>query len=150
LINLLVGPNIKGIVNLLDPLTKMQFLKDQLEKPTEDSKKWRMSIIGLKGVAAILLVTHVMIFFKPDLASHLATIAQFGLTAWGGIIALYLGAQGSVEYKTTAALEKIQKDENITIHKIDEKHLFVESEPGAPERRPWAKHDPADEEEAGQ
>jgi hypothetical protein len=127
-------------------LTKAQFLKDQLEKPRSESKKGRMAVIGLKGVAGMFVGGMIGFFIKPELAPQIATLVQFGLSAWGGIVALYLGAQGSVEYKTTAALEKIQKDENITIHKIEEKHYFEEGMPGAPERRPWSRHDESDEE----
>jgi hypothetical protein len=130
----------------LGPLTKLQFLKDQLEKPRTESKKWRMAIIGLQGVAGMFIGGMIGFFIKPALAPQIATLVQFGLSAWGGIVALYLGAQGSVEYKTTAALEKVQKDETITNSQIDEKHYFEEGTPGAPERRPWSRHDSSDEE----
>lgn len=92
----------------------LAFLKNQLEKPSEDSKKWRVTIIGLKGIAGFFTVGAILIFIKPDIASEIATLVQFVVTAWSGIIGIYLGAQGSVDFKTTAAIEKIQENTTIT------------------------------------
>lgn len=93
--------------NLID---QANFLKNQLEKPTEDSKKWKAMMIGLKGVGGMFLVGAIMFVFKSDLAAQIATLVQFGLTAWGGIVSIFLGAQGTVDFKTTAALQEVNKN----------------------------------------
>ena len=82
------------------------FIKTQLEKPMEDSKKWMAFSVGLKGIAGMMLVGFLLFIFKPDLASQISTLVQFGVTAWAGIVGVYLGAQGTVEYKATAALQQ--------------------------------------------
>jgi uncharacterized membrane protein YraQ (UPF0718 family) len=84
--------------------TTESFLKAQLNKPPEDSKKWRMATMGLWGVVGIALAGLVMLFVKPSVAVQSTSIIQMTLTAWSGIMVLYLGAQGAVDYKTTSAL----------------------------------------------
>lgn len=92
-------------------------MRDQLEKRSGDSKKWRMAMIGLKGVAGMFVSGMLAFLFVPALAPHITTLVQFGLTAWGGIVSVYLGAQGSVEFKTTAALQNLHetKEEHVEI-----------------------------------
>lgn len=116
------------------------FLKDQLDKPVEDSKKWRMTMIGLKGIAGFFVVGALLLMFQPMIAAHVATLVQFALTAWGGIVGLYLGAQGSVDFKTTSALQDIQKTETREEHVVREDRLVVEGEPGSPDKRPFGGH----------
>ena len=55
------------------------------------------------------------------------------MTAWGGIVAVYLGAQGSVEYKSTAALESLNKD--IDVRKQENDQFVYEGKPG--DIKPW-------------
>lgn len=88
------------------------FLKAQLEKPPQNSKKWRAMMIGAKGVAGFFLITMVMIMFQPTLASQLTTLFQFAVTAWGGLFGIFMGATGAVDYKTTAALQSSVVDEH--------------------------------------
>ena len=82
------------------------FLKEQLTKPPKESKKWRMAVIGLQGVAIFFLAGVAMFFAKPDLATQMTTLIQFAITGWSGIIALFIGAQGVVDSKTVTALSK--------------------------------------------
>lgn len=116
------------------------FLKDQLEKPVEDSKKWRMAIIGLKGIAGFFIAGSAMIFLRPENATSYTTLVQFALTGWGGIVGLFLGAQGSVDFKTTSALQQINQNENREEHLVEEHRVITQGEPGAPENRPWGQH----------
>lgn len=101
-----------------------EFLKNQLEKPTEDSKKWKAMVIGLKGVGAIFLVGAGMFLWMPAIAAQIATLVQFALAAWGGIVSIFLGAQGTVDFKTTAALQAVnetkKEDKTEDIHQTIE------------------------------
>lgn len=126
---------------------KQQFLQDQLTKSPDDSKKARMARAGLFGILAFFITGLICIFIKPETAAHVVLMVQCAIGAWVGIVGIYLGAQGSVDFKTTQVLGNTieKRDETITQHIIDEHHYFVEGEPGAPERRPWSQHEEADE-----
>lgn len=113
-------------------MNRTQFFQDQLNKPTEDSKKWKMAIIGLKGLGVGFFAGIIMIALFPAQAAHVTTMVQIGMTAWGGIVGIYLGAQGTVEYKATSALQTtIQQTEE---HK--EEHIVTEGKPG--DIKPWS------------
>ena len=45
--------------------------------------------------------------FKADLADKMVTLVNIAITAWGGVVAVFLGAQGTVEYKATSALQTL-------------------------------------------
>jgi len=82
------------------------FLQDQLTKPSGASKKWRMAIIGLRGIIVLFILGMIMFYIKPDLATQVATVLQFTVTGWSGIIALYIGAQGAVDATTVNGIAK--------------------------------------------
>ncbi len=110
-------------------MNKTQFLRDQLDKPPEDSKKWKMAMYGLKGVGASFVVGVMMIAFFPSTGAHVTTIVQIFMTAWGGIVGIYLGAQGSVEFKTTSALQTSQDNRPIErTASVEEESLEVHKE----------------------
>lgn len=116
-----------------------EFVKAQINKPTEDSKKWKMAIIGLKGIAGFFIVGTAMFVFRPAIAPTMTTMVQVAMTAWGGIIGIYLGAQGTVEYKATAAIQSLNENKNETTkteeHKTVDVHV-VEGKPG--DSKPWS------------
>lgn len=126
---------------------KQQFLQDQLNKSPDDSKKSKMARAGLYGIAGFFLSGLVVLFIKPDTASHVVLLVQTSIGAWTFVVGAYLGAQGSVDYKTTQVLgNTVEKKEEIkTEHIISEHHYFEEGAPGAPERRPWSQHEEGDE-----
>lgn len=91
----------------------LQFIQDQLNKPVEDSKKWRMAVFGLKGLGAGFAVGIIVIVLRPEISAQVTSMVQIFMTAWGGIVGIYLGAQGSVEYKSTSAMQQsIQQNGN--------------------------------------
>src|SRR6266498_1504848 len=83
------------------------FLKEQLEKPPQESKKWILINRGLMGILFIFIVSAVLLFVKPELAGNLTTLAQAVVTAWGGFLAIGVGAIAAVDYKQTAALTNV-------------------------------------------
>lgn len=105
-----------------------EFLKAQLEKPPEDSKKWRMAMIGLKGVAGFTFMGFVLFFLRPSLAAQISTLVQVALAAWGGVVSIYLGAQGSVEFKATSALQSVQENRDIHVDPAPE-HMTINIDP---------------------
>lgn len=122
-------------------ISAKQHLKSQLEKPRECSLKWRMTVIGLKGVGGMFIAGMIGFVFLPALAVHIATLVQFSMTAWGGIVGIYLGAKGAVDFKTTSALEQVAKDENKSedVHQTIE-HVYAEGAAGSPAVKPFAQH----------
>lgn len=92
---------------------KTQFLQDQLTKEPGDSKKWRMAKNGLWGVAVFFGVGIAAAVFLPAVAAQVVILVQTAIGAWTAICGVYLGAQGSVDFKTTQALSN-------TIEKRDE------------------------------
>lgn len=128
-------------------MNKVDFLKSQLTKPDADSKKTRMARVGLWGIGGFFLTGLGCMFLKPDTAGHVVGLVQVTIGAWTGIVMLYLGAQGSVDFATTNALKNTieKKDETYTEHTIHEDHYFEEGASGSPERRPWALHEEDEE-----
>lgn len=124
-------------------MNKLDFLKSQLTKPDAESKKTRMARVGLWGVGGFFVCGLVCMFVKPETAGHAVLLVQTALGAWTGIVMLFLGAQGSVDYKTTQVLGNTveKKDETYTEHTIHEDHYFEEGASGSPERRPWTPHE---------
>ena len=86
-------------------------IEDQLNKPPYDSKKWRMTIIGAQTLGGVFIVSHVMIFLKPDLAVHLANMMQISMYSLASIFSLYLGAQGFTDFRNSATLATVNTNE---------------------------------------
>jgi uncharacterized membrane protein len=81
-----------------------EVLKDVLTKPSENSKKYKITVIGLKLLTGAFVISALICFFKPTVASYIVTMASVYLTAIGGLIGVYLGGQSASEWKASAAL----------------------------------------------
>jgi hypothetical protein len=81
-----------------------QVLKDVLTKPSENSKKYKITVVGLKLLTGAFVVSALTCFFKPSVASWISTMVSVYLTAVGSLIAVYLGGQSASEWKASAAL----------------------------------------------
>lgn len=118
-------------------MNKVDFLKDQLSKSPDDSKKSRMARVGLWGIGAFFLTGLACMFLKPSTAAQVVLLVQIAIGSWTGIVMVYLGAQGSVDYKTTQVLGNTieKRDETVNIHeerifkveKLDPKDLDEEA-----------------------
>lgn len=113
---------------------KAAFFQQQLQTPPEDSKKWKMAIIGLKGIAGFFTVGTLMFVFRPEQAGQITTMVQIAMTAWGGVVGIYLGAQGSVEFKATSALQSTV-DTSPTPKPVAK--TVEQGVAGAPQIKPW-------------
>ncbi len=82
-----------------------QFLQSQLEKPGTDSKKWQMTRFGLCGVGFFFVVGMGCLLLRPSLAGSVTNMVQIGIASWSSIVAVYLGAQATVDFKSTAAIQ---------------------------------------------
>jgi hypothetical protein len=90
---------------MADPVSNpVEFLKNELQRPAEESKKWKMAIIGLRGVAAFFLVGVLFAGVFPAAAAGVLQLVSVSTAAWGAIIAVFIGAQGTQDYATTTAI----------------------------------------------
>lgn len=87
----------------------VRFYKDQLDKPAEESKKWRLVNRGMLGVLGIFIVSALLLFVKPDLAGNLTTLAQIVVTSFAGLVAVGCGSIAAVDFKNSSALENTVK-----------------------------------------
>jgi hypothetical protein len=85
----------------------VRFFKDQLDKPSEDSKKWRLINRGMLGVLSIFVVSAALLFIKPALAGNIATLAQIVVTSFAGLVAVGCSAIAAVDFKNSSALQNI-------------------------------------------
>ncbi len=98
-----------------------EFVKAQINKPPEDSKKWMAVMFGAKGLAIASAIGAAIVVLRPAAAANITSILTIFIPSWSGMIALYLGAQGTVEYKATAAIQSLNenKTDNVTVVKED-------------------------------
>ncbi len=94
--------------------TTQEVLKSVLTKPNESSKKYQITIVGLKLLAGGFIVGALLCFIKPSLAMSITTLTQIFLTAVGGLVSVYLGGQSASEWKASAALAATNVDEDKT------------------------------------
>lgn len=127
-----------------------EFLQSQLNKEPEASKKWRMVMFGARGVALIFIFSNLFILLRPELAAIWSSNMQITMYSFSGIVSLYLGAQGVVDYRNSATLattnstEKVEiKEEKITKYDEHIKHEGV----NAPVIRPFSLHAREDNED---
>lgn len=85
-------------------MDKTQFLQNELNRPGKESKKWRMTVIGLLGIGFFFVAGVLVLFLKPDLIAQMTSLVSLTTVSWTGLISLYVGAQGVVDYKTTGAI----------------------------------------------
>lgn len=92
----------------------VKFLKEQIDKPPAESKKWILINRGMWGILFVFVVSSGLLFIKPELAGNIATISSVTLTAWGGLLAVGVSAIAAVDYKNTSSLENVAKVTNGT------------------------------------
>ena len=120
-----------------------QKLMEMANKPKGDSKKFKMTETALYMVCAIVFLSFASALFRPELAStNLITVVQAAITAIGSIVAVYSGAQASVDWRNSAALESIHNVQEE--HKTEDVHIVQEikeeGSPGVPTLKPFYPH----------
>ncbi len=91
-----------------------QVLKNVLTKPAEDSKKYRVTILGIQLLSGGFIVGAALCFVQPSLAGSITTFTQIFMTAVGGLISVYLGGQSASEWKASSALSATNVQESKT------------------------------------
>lgn len=86
--------------------TTQTALTNQLSQPSENSKKYKMTMRGLEAVLVIFLATTVAFIFNPAALQPLLTFAGVSITGVSGLVAIYAGAQAVVDRQTTISLGK--------------------------------------------
>jgi len=110
-----------------------QLIREQINKPSAESKKWKMTMIGIKGICLLYIISNLLVAFQPSEATNFANMMQITMYSFSGIISLFLGAQGAVDFRNSASLAAINtnhktevdvKTENIHLSKhIDSKDI---------------------------
>jgi hypothetical protein len=85
----------------------IRFLKDQIDKPPQDSKKWKLITRGMIGILFIFILSASLLFIKPELAGNITSLAQVVATAWSGLLVIGIGAIAAVDYKNTGSLANV-------------------------------------------
>lgn len=83
-----------------------EFVKGQLAADPAQSKKFLAMLIGVSAMVLCFIIDAILFFYRPDLAPHLVAITTILIPAIAGLIAVYLGAQGSVEVKANGVLQQ--------------------------------------------
>jgi hypothetical protein len=78
----------------------------QLQTTGANSKKFRMVIIGIVSSMVIFFASIGSMVFKAEIAASVASLSQIIVTAIGGMVAIYAGAQAWSETSATNALGK--------------------------------------------
>lgn len=84
-----------------------QLIREQINKPSAESKKWKMTMIGIKGIGLLYIVSNLLVAFQPSEATNFANMMQITMYSFSGIISLFLGAQGAVDFRNSASLAAI-------------------------------------------
>ena len=84
-----------------------QLIREQINKPSAESKKWKMTMIGIKGIVLLYIISNLLVAFQPSEATNFANMMQITMYSFSGIISLFLGAQGAVDFRNSASLAAI-------------------------------------------
>jgi hypothetical protein len=86
----------------------VQTVADQFERKSADSKKYMMVSRGMYYIMSLFAVSGLVCWLIPAAASNIVTLAQTCVTAVGGLVAVYAGAQAAVEFKANSVLQANQ------------------------------------------
>jgi hypothetical protein len=89
------------------PSGVVQTLQNQLDKPPEDSKKFKLLMRGLFGIMVVFVVACVMLFLKPDLATPIASLSQMVVLGIGGVVGIGCGSIAAVDFKNSGSLAQV-------------------------------------------
>jgi len=82
-------------------------LQGQLDKPPEDSKKFKLLMRGLYGIILVFLVGSVMLMIKPDLATPIASLTTMTVLGIGGVVSVGCGSIAAVDFKNSGSLAQV-------------------------------------------
>jgi hypothetical protein len=99
----------------------VRFLKDQIDKPSEDSKKFQLIKWGMVGTIGVFILSAILLFVKPDLAGNLTSLAQIVITAYAGLVAVGCGSIAAVDFRNSASLQNVVQ--TVTEAKVEEQKI---------------------------
>ena len=47
-----------------------QLIREQINKPSAESKKWKMTMIGIKGIVLLYIISNLLVAFQPSEATN--------------------------------------------------------------------------------
>jgi hypothetical protein len=87
-----------------------EFVQGQLAADPVQSKKFLMAGAGVLAIVVCFIVSALLFFHRADLAPHLVSMFTILCPTIGGLVGIYLGAQGAVEVKANGVLQKQAQD----------------------------------------
>jgi hypothetical protein len=82
-------------------------LQNQLDKPPDDSKKFKVIMRGLYAVCGVFLIGCVMILLKPDAATQITSFGQMVCLSIGGLAGVGAGSIAAVDFKNSGSLAQV-------------------------------------------
>lgn len=83
-------------------------VRDQLATEPAESKKYRMVAHGMWSVIGLFCAAAGVCIVKSDIAGPITSLATVAVTAVGGLVSVYAGAQAAVEFKANSVLQQTQ------------------------------------------
>jgi hypothetical protein len=79
-------------------------LVERLDQGPADSKKWKMTKIGLAGIASFTALGAFLFVERPETAPSAVLLIGASIAAWTAMASTYTVMQGRSDEKTTAAI----------------------------------------------
>ncbi len=96
----------------------VKFVKQQIEKPSDETAKWKLVTRGMMVCLGIFLFTNVMIFVLPSQAGIFSSLAQAVIISIGSLVSVGCGSIAAVEWKNRSTLDNVVRTASDT-QKID-------------------------------
>ncbi len=87
----------------------VKFVKQQIEKPGDETAKWKLVTRGMAVCLGIFGVTNLMIFLMPAQAGVLSSLAQAIVISIGSLVSVGCGSIAAVEWKNRSTLDNVVK-----------------------------------------
>ncbi len=87
----------------------VKFVKQQIEKPGDETAKWRLVNRGLAIICGIFVVTDLLILVRPSVSGTFSSIAQAVIISIGSLVSVGCGSIAAVEWKNRSTLDSVVK-----------------------------------------
>lgn len=103
-------------------------LSDQLHKKPENSRKYTMTKFGIYAILGVYVTSALLFLVKPDTAGPIVILAQIVVGAIAGLVGIFCGAQGAVDFNNASSLASVvESKKSETIERV----ITVRTEGGA-------------------
>lgn len=82
-------------------------LRESIEKPALQSKKWTMALIGLVCVMGTYATGITVCLQRPEIAPHVVSLSTMVITFLGSLVGAYTIGQSFVDWRTQASVATV-------------------------------------------